>query len=90
MKYFINKCFVNISNSQEYVDQIKKVLNSKKKTTFFYLNSYSFYLAQNNSIFSSAIAKADFIIADGYSMILLLRLLYKVEIKKVVFTYVFF
>jgi len=81
--------FVNITNENEYLNNIIASLNNNQAKTFFYLNSYSFYLSEKNTEFREAINKADFIIADGYSIVLLAKLLYKIEIKKVVFTYIF-
>ena len=58
--------------------------------TFFYLNSYSFYLANKHVEFRNDLNKADYIIADGYSIVWLINKLYKTNIEKVVFTYSFF
>lgn len=90
MKYQLENCFVNIRNNTEYLDAIQKSLSGKNKVTFFYLNSYSFYLANKNKEFRDAFNKVDYIIADGYSIVWLIKNLYKVKIEKVVFTYSFF
>ncbi len=89
-KYNLPNCFVNISNSKEYTEEILNAIQTKKKTTFFYLNSYSFYLANKNHEFQKAFNKADNIIADGYSIVRMLKTLYKININKVVFTYAFY
>jgi len=90
MKYQLENCFVNIQNNTEYFEAIQNSLKGKNKTIFFYLNSYSFYLANKNKEFGIAFNKADYIIADGYSIIWLLKVLKKLKIEKVVFTYSFF
>ena len=90
MKYQLENCFINIRNNTEYLDAIQKSLSGKNKVTFFYLNSYSFYLVNKNEEFRSAFNKADFIIADGFSIVWLIKKLYGIKIEKVVFTYSFF
>ncbi|MCH7826358.1 MAG: WecB/TagA/CpsF family glycosyltransferase [Bacteroidetes bacterium] len=90
MKIKLNNCFVNIKDESEYIEQIYKSLNQKKNKTFFYLNSYSFYLVNKNQQFKDVFNKSDFVIADGYSIIWLIKHLYKININKVVFTYSFF
>jgi len=81
--------FINITNENEYLNNILSALNNNQCKTFFYLNSYSFYLANKNKDFYKALNKADYIIADGYSIVLLAKLLKKIKIEKVVFTYLF-
>jgi len=90
MKHQLENCFVNIFNNREYFEAIQNSLRGKNKVTFFYLNSYSFYLVNKNKEFKDAFNKADFIIADGYSIVWLFKKLKKVQIEKVVFTYSFF
>lgn len=82
--------FINITNENEYLNNINSSLNNNQTKTFFYLNSYSFYLADKNKEFREALNNADYIIADGYSIVLLTKLLYNIKIDKVVFTYLFF
>ena len=82
--------FINITNENEYLNSIISSLNSEQINTFFYLNSYSFYLADKDKEFKKALNNADFVIADGYSVVLITKLLYKIKIEKVVFTYLFF
>ena len=90
MEYQLENCFVNIFNNTEYFETIQNSLRGNNKATFFYLNSYSFYLVNKNKEFRDALNKADYIIADGYSIVWLIKKLYRVKIEKVVFTYSFF
>lgn len=90
MKYIFEPCFLNITNENEYIKKISDTINSGSKGTFFYLNSHSYYLANKNSEFREAFNKADFIIADGYSIVWAIKKLTSNKIDKVVFTYSFF
>ena len=90
MKHQLENCFVNIQNNTEYFEAIQNSLRGNNKATFFYLNSYSFYLVNKNHDFRKAFNNANFVIADGYSIVWLLKVLKKVNIEKVVFTYSFF
>jgi N-acetylglucosaminyldiphosphoundecaprenol N-acetyl-beta-D-mannosaminyltransferase len=90
MKLTIGDQFINIISKDDYIKNIKKSLATCKKKTFYYLNSYSFYLANKDETFGKAFNKADYIIADGYSIVLAVKLLLKMKIQKVVFTYTFF
>jgi len=87
MIYKILNTSINISNENEYINKIIKTLKNKQKKVFFYLNSYSFYLFNANISFRNAFSQADYIIADGYSIVWANKLLNKIKIKKVVFTY---
>lgn len=86
----LENCFVNIKDESEYLNKIESALSSNVTTSFFYLNSYSYYLANRNEDFKNSFNKAEFIIADGYSIVWLAKILYGINIKKVVFTYSFF
>jgi len=90
MKIKFHNSFVNITNENEYINNIISSLNNNQTKTFFYLNSYSFFLSDKNKEFRKALNKADYIIADGYSIVILTKLLFNIKIKKVVFTYLFF
>lgn len=90
MKYQLENCFINIRSNSEYLTTIQNSLSGNNKITFFYLNSYSFYLAHKSTVFRDALNKSNFIIADGYSIVWLIRRVYKINIEKVVFTYFFF
>jgi N-acetylglucosaminyldiphosphoundecaprenol N-acetyl-beta-D-mannosaminyltransferase len=90
MKYYFEPCFVNISNENEYLSSILDTINSGSKKTFFYLNSHSYYLANKNFKFNEAFNKADYVIADGYSIVWAIKKIYRKKIDKVVFTYSFF
>jgi N-acetylglucosaminyldiphosphoundecaprenol N-acetyl-beta-D-mannosaminyltransferase len=89
MIYKLINTYINISNEEEYIKEIFNTLKNKQKKVFFYLNSYSFYLFNNNKNFNNAFQIADFIIADGYSVVRAIKLLNNTEINKVVFTYVY-
>ncbi|HPN38440.1 MAG TPA: WecB/TagA/CpsF family glycosyltransferase [Melioribacteraceae bacterium] len=89
MLYKLINTHVNIASEEEYINEIFNTLKNKQKKVFFYLNSYSFYLFNTNKNFNSAFKIADFIIADGYSIVKAIKILTKQEIKKVVFTYVY-
>jgi len=82
--------FINIRNNEEYTRSIEEALKSDKRKTFYYLNTHSFYLIKNNSYFKDVFNRADFIIADGIGIVWGIRLLKKIKINKVVFTYSFF
>ncbi|MGA7836553.1 MAG: WecB/TagA/CpsF family glycosyltransferase [Ignavibacteriaceae bacterium] len=90
MKYYFYNTFVNVLNQEEYLEYIDKSLNTSGTTLFYYLNSYSFYLANNNNDFQKAMELADFVIADGYSIVKVLGKIHNININKVVFTYSFF
>lgn len=89
MIYKLINTYINITNEEEYIKEIFNTLKNKQKKVFFYLNSYSFLLFNNNKKFNDAFHIADFIIADGYSVVKAIKLLTNAEIKKVVFTYVY-
>lgn len=85
----LKNCFVNIKNEDEYFKQIILALKRKQKRTFFYLNSYSFFLANKNPRFKDALNQADFITADGYSIVWFIKHIHNIKIDKVAFTYSF-
>ncbi len=89
MKFEIFNTFVNISSEEEYIKNIFETLQNNKKKTFFYLNSYSFYLFNKNKMFRDALSNADYIIPDGYSIVWANKMLNQKKISKVVFTYSF-
>ncbi len=90
MKYFFYNSFVNILNQDEFLESIKKsLIKPTYATTFFYLNSFSFYLANKDNEFYNSLDGADYINADGYSIVFILRRRYGIDIKKVGITYFF-
>lgn len=80
---------INISNEKEYINKIIETLKNKQKKVFFYLNSFSFYLFNTDAEFKTAFETGDYFIADGYSIVLANKLINKIEIDKVVFTYTY-
>ena len=90
MKYNFEPCFVNIANEKEYINNISDTISSGSKCTFYYLNSHSYYLANTNFKFNDAFNAADFIIADGYSIVWAIKILTGKKLNKLVFTYSFF
>ena len=90
MKYFFYNSFVNILNQDEFLECIEKSLaKPPSATTFFYLNSFSFYLSNKDNEFYKSLNGADYINADGYSIVFILNWKYGVDIKKVGITYFF-
>lgn len=90
MKYYFFNTFVNILNQDEFLDCIEKsLIKPNSTTTFFYLNSYSFYLANRNKEFYPSFDGADYINADGYSIVFILKWKYGIDIRKVGITYFF-
>ena len=90
MKSAFLSTFINIRNEEEYEKAILSTLDSNVGTkTFFYLNSHSFHTVETNPEFAAAFNSADFIIPDGYSIVLATKLLNGQKLKKVVFTYFF-
>ena len=90
MKYSFFDLFVNIKDPSDYLEKIQNTIVGREKKTFFYLNSYSFYLCFKNEAFKNAFLNSDYVIADGYSIVWGLKFLYKQKIEKVVFTHAFF
>lgn len=82
--------FINIESEVQYLSAIESALTkSNSVKTFFYMNSYAFYLYEMNDEFRLAILSADFLIPDGQSIVWAVKTLYKRKINKVVFTYSF-
>jgi N-acetylglucosaminyldiphosphoundecaprenol N-acetyl-beta-D-mannosaminyltransferase len=89
MKYSFFDLFVNIKDPSDYLEKIQNTIVEREKKTFFYLNSYSFYLCFKDEAFKNAFLNADYVIADGYSIVWGLNFLYKEKIEKVGFAHVF-
>jgi len=90
MKYSFFDLYINIKDRTEYLEKIQKTIADAEKKSFFYLNSHSFYLCFRKEDFKNAFLNADYVIADGYSIVWGLKFLRKQKIEKVVFTHTFF
>jgi N-acetylglucosaminyldiphosphoundecaprenol N-acetyl-beta-D-mannosaminyltransferase len=90
MKYSFFDLFVNIKDTSDYLEKIQNTIVGGEKKTFYYLNSYSFYLCFKDEAFKNAFLNSDYVIADGYSIVWGVKFLYKQKIEKVVFTHAFF
>ncbi|MCF8260730.1 MAG: WecB/TagA/CpsF family glycosyltransferase [Melioribacteraceae bacterium] len=90
MKIQFFDTFINIKDSDEYFTAILRSLQSDERTkVFHYLNSHSFHTINTEPGFKDTFNSADYIIADGKSVVWAVKLLTGKNIKKVVFTYFF-
>ncbi|GAB4295897.1 MAG: WecB/TagA/CpsF family glycosyltransferase [Ignavibacteriaceae bacterium] len=90
MKYYLGKAFVNIKDKNEYYAAISDAITGSNKKVFTYLNTHTFHLCYHFDQFSRAFLSADYIYADGYSIVLALKYLKKINIRKIVVSYLFF
>jgi N-acetylglucosaminyldiphosphoundecaprenol N-acetyl-beta-D-mannosaminyltransferase len=86
----INAGILNVLNQKEYLMAIEDSLNSSSSKTFSYLNSQSYYLLNRSEEFKRIFSNFDYVIPDGYSIVLAAKKVDKIKIEKVVFTYSFF
>ena len=81
---------INIFNENDYRDVIEFSLKNSQKKILFYLNSQVIYETNKNLDVENYISNADYLIADGYSIVWSYKKLLNKKIKKVVFTYSYF
>jgi N-acetylglucosaminyldiphosphoundecaprenol N-acetyl-beta-D-mannosaminyltransferase len=81
---------INIFSENDYKEAIETSLIKGQKKIFFYLNSQVIYEASKNIKVKKNILLADYLIADGYSIVWAYKNLFKERINKVVFTYEYF
>ncbi len=85
MIYLISK--INIFNENDYKEAIESSLKNRQKKILFYLNSQVIYESSKNLETEKYLLDADYLIADGYSIIWAYKKLLNKKIEKVVFTY---
>lgn len=90
MKINFLKTFINITNIEEQKKAISEAIDKKRKKVFFYLNSYSFYLSEKNPLFNEAFNSADYVVPDGMSIVLGIKLLTNMRVEKVTPNHSFF
>lgn len=81
---------INIFNENDYKVVIETSLKMNKKVIIFYLNSQVIYEAHKNFELEKHVLNANFLIADGYSIVYAYRKLLNKKIEKVVFTYSYY
>jgi len=82
--------YINITNIEEQKKALSNSLRKNNKTVFYYLNSYSFYLTEKFPHFREAFNSADYITADGMSIVWGIRIINGVKIEKVTHNHSFF
>lgn len=90
MKLTSLKLLINIKNELDYLNAIESTLALNEKKTFFYLNSYSFYLMNVDLKFRDVFLKADYLYVDGSSVVIAMKLLCNTIIEKVTFNHSFY
>lgn len=81
---------INIFSENDYKKEIENSLKLNNNSIFFYLNSQILYEANKNLEWGNYVLNSDFLIADGYSIVLLYKKVIMKNIEKVVFTYSYF
>lgn len=90
MNITFDNTFFNITTVNEYYEIIRHSITGEKKVVFFYLNSYSYYLAQHDPLFCECFNRASYIIPDGTSIVWAVKLLNKHRIQKITFNHSYF
>ncbi|MCP5063147.1 MAG: WecB/TagA/CpsF family glycosyltransferase [Ignavibacteriae bacterium] len=81
---------INIFNENDYKESIESAIKGSQLKILFYLNSHVVYETNKNPEVKKYIISADYLIADGYSIVWAYQNLLNKKIKKVVFTYSYF
>ena len=81
---------INIFNENDYKEAIESSLKNRQKKILFYLNSQVIYETNKNLDVENYIFNADYLIADGYSIVWAYQKLFNKKINKVVFTYSYY
>jgi N-acetylglucosaminyldiphosphoundecaprenol N-acetyl-beta-D-mannosaminyltransferase len=81
--------YINIRTVEDYFEHLTKSFNGHSPSTFFYLNTFSSYLCGTDARFRIAFNSSDYILPDGSSIVLAVRLLYGISIEKVTINHTF-
>ena len=83
MKIKLFNTFVNVFTKTEYINIFGKQPAKNNPIIIYYLNTYSLYLCNKHNDYAKAFNNADYITADGFSIVFALKKLFNKDAEKI-------